>query len=84
MTDAGWRMQRHVEMCIKLHTYGRFLTLRQREMMRLHYDEDLSLAEISENMGISRQAVHDAIRRGEKKLDYMENMMRSAEEDDGI
>lgn len=77
-------MERHVEICEKLHKYGAFLTEKQREFMQMHYYDDLSLAEIAENTGVSRQAVHDAIRRGETKLDLWEYRTRVMEAGDGI
>ena len=43
--------------------YGDILTPRQRELFDLYYNEDLSLAEIAENCGISRQGVRDVIVR---------------------
>lgn len=43
--------------------YGTLLTDRQRELFQYHYQYDLSLGEIAENFGISRQAVHDLLRR---------------------
>ncbi len=52
--------------------YGDLLTGKQREYFRLHYDEDLSLSEIAEGEGISRQGVWDIIRRGEETLRNME------------
>ncbi|NCB50508.1 MAG: winged helix-turn-helix transcriptional regulator [Clostridia bacterium] len=48
--------------------YGELLTDKQREYFDLHYNEDLSLAEIAEQMGISRQGVWDIIRRAEAAL----------------
>ena len=48
--------------------YGEILTDRQKEFFDLYYNEDLSLAEIAENYGISRQGVHDAIARAEALL----------------
>jgi len=51
--------------------YGALLTERQNDMLRMHYDEDLSLAEIAEVYGVSRQAVADSLAKGEKSLvDY--------------
>ena len=44
-------------------SYGELLTEKQRECYDLHYNEDLSLTEIAEQSGISRQAVWDNIRR---------------------
>ena len=43
--------------------YGALLTERQREMIEWYYDEDLSLSEIAENVGVSRQAVRDTLER---------------------
>ncbi len=43
--------------------YGELLTDRQKEFFDLYYNEDLSLAEIAENAGISRQGVRDQVNR---------------------
>jgi predicted DNA-binding protein YlxM (UPF0122 family) len=48
--------------------YGPLLTDRQRELIELHYGQDLSLGEIADQDGISRQAVHDQLTRAEKAL----------------
>jgi len=48
--------------------YGELLTDKQREYFDLHYNDDLSLAEIAEQTGISRQGVWDIIRRAETTL----------------
>ena len=45
--------------------YGELLTERQKEFFDLYYNEDLSLSEIAENSGISRQGVRDVIVRAE-------------------
>ena len=52
--------------------YGELLTARQKEFIDLYYNEDLSLAEIAENNGISRQGVRDVIVRGEQYLEELE------------
>ncbi len=51
-----------------LDFYGGMLNDRQREVLNLYYDDDLSLSEIAEITDISRQGVHDLIKRGEAKL----------------
>ena len=51
-----------------LDIYGGVLTDKQREMLELYYNEDLSLSEIAEGEGISRQGVRDSIKRGEETL----------------
>lgn len=55
-----------------LCVYGDMLTDKQRDVLELYYNEDLSLAEIAENTGISRQGVRDSIKRGEETLQYFE------------
>lgn len=49
--------------------YGQLLTERQQEFMTLYYQQDFSLGEIAERFGISRQAIHDNLRRSEKILE---------------
>ena len=55
-----------------LDFYGELLTEKQRECYDLHYNEDLSLSEIAEQSGISRQGVWDNIRRAEASLKQIE------------
>jgi len=61
-------MEKRIETGWLLDFYGPLITERQREMLRLYFEEDLSLAEIARQEGVSRQAVHDAIRRGDTQL----------------
>ena len=53
--------------------YGELLTDRQKEFFDLYYNEDLSLSEIAENEGISRQGVRDVIVRAEAILSDLED-----------
>jgi len=55
-----------------LDFYGELLTDKQRECFDLHYNEDLSLSEIAEQLGISRQGVWDNIRRAESAMTGIE------------
>ena len=52
--------------------YGELLTDKQREYFDLRYNEDLSLGEIAEQSGISRQGVWDIIRRAEAAMSEIE------------
>jgi len=56
--------------------YGDLLTDRQKEFYDLYYNEDLSLAEIAENYGITRQGVRDVIVRAEAYLTEVEDKTR--------
>lgn len=55
--------------------YGALITEKQNEWLRLHYDEDISLGELAEMYSVSRQAVLDGIKRGEKALRDFESKL---------
>lgn len=64
-----------------LDFYGILLTERQRYCMEQHYENDLSLAEIAEDLGVSRQAVHDNLQRAAQLLnDYEAKLQLLAQE----
>lgn len=55
--------------------YGALLTEKKREVIRLYHEDNLSLAEIAEELGISRAAVHDSLQSSEKALrEYEEKL----------
>ncbi len=56
------------EIVVLLDFYGQLLTKRQYDILDLHYNNDLSLGEIGEMLGISRQGVHDSIRKAKITL----------------
>ena len=60
------------EMVLLLDYYGAMLTDKQRECFDMRYNQDLSLGEIAETMGVSRQAVNDNLSRTEAALRRME------------
>ncbi len=62
--------------------YGAFLTEKQQEIFELYFEEDLSFGEIAERMEISRQAVHDNLKRSEKILKQTENQLHLHERDE--
>lgn len=63
---------RAFEMTMLYDFYGDLLTERQKEFYDLYYNEDFSLAEIAENVGITRQGVRDVLVRAEAILREME------------
>lgn len=64
-----------LEMSLLFDFYGETLTEKQRELFDLYYNEDLSLAEIAEHAGITRQGVRDSIKRAEHTLREMEEKL---------
>ena len=64
-----------LEISVLLDYYGAMLTEKQREVADWYYNKDLSLAEIAEHTGITRQGVRDAIKRAEiQLLEYEEKL----------
>lgn len=61
--------------------YKTLLTAKQQMYIELYYHEDLSLAEIADEVGVSRNAVHDNIRRSEKLLMNYEEKLKIHEKD---
>ena len=61
-------MAKNLEICSLLDFYGNMLTEKQFDIMDLYYNDDLSLGEIGDRLGISRQGVHDAVKRVEEVL----------------
>ena len=61
-------MDKNVEVVLLLDFYGNMLTDRQRAIMKLYYEDNLSLSEIAEELSISKQGVSDSLKRSEKVL----------------
>jgi len=59
--------------------YGELLTDKQKEYFEDYYFNNLSLSEISENKGVSRNAIHKALKDAEDKLYYYENVLKDFE-----
>ena len=58
-----------------LDFYGDLLSDRKRSVMEMYYNEDLSLAEIAQEIGISRQGVHETIKKSEDELLFYEEKL---------
>jgi predicted DNA-binding protein YlxM (UPF0122 family) len=68
---SRWRIgmiEKVLEISMLYDFYGQMLTDKQRDIIELYYNDDLSLGEISESLGISRQGVYDMLKRSEKIL----------------
>ena len=72
-------MAKNLEISVLLDFYGEMLTNKQRDFLDLYYNEDLSLSEIAENEGITRQGVRDGIKRAEAQLFDMESKLHLAQ-----
>jgi uncharacterized protein len=69
-------MEKNVKISILCQLYGKLLSEKQLEFIDDYYNNDLSLSEIAENHGITRQAVRDMLKKGEKKLfEYEEKLL---------
>ena len=71
-------LDRKVDLAFLSAFYGGLLTEKQRRVLSLHCEEDLSLGEIAEEVGISRQAVHETLTRAAAKLTMMESSLGAA------
>ena len=67
--------QKDLNMSYLLDFYGEAIPQKQNEIMTQYYDEDLSLSEIAENFGISRQGARHLIKKGEEQLLFLENKL---------
>ena len=67
-----------------LDTYGGILTEKQYDMLDSYYCSDLTLDEIAQNHGISKQAVHYAIKNAEDKIEKLESQLHILEKYDTL
>lgn len=61
-------LQKTIEISVLYDFYNQLLTEKQRDIVDLYYNQDLSLGEIGDELNISRQAVYDTLKRTEKLL----------------
>ena len=55
--------------------YGELLTDKKRQVMELYHEDDMSLAEIADDMGITRAAVYDSLKSAERRLEQYEEKL---------
>lgn len=72
-------MAKDLNMCVLLDIYGGIITEKQYEVMDYYYNQDYSLAEISEHLGITRQGVRDSIKRAEQVIYESEEKLKLSE-----
>ncbi|MCD8390324.1 MAG: putative DNA-binding protein, partial [Firmicutes bacterium] len=71
-------MSKDLTVSLLMDFYGQLLTDKQLDALDMYYNQDLSLAEIAEDTGISRQAARDFIKKGEGKLREFEDKLKLA------
>ena len=67
--------EKNLKLAYLLDFYGDVLDEHTRSVMKAYYDDDLSLAEIAEGVGISRQGVRHVIKKGEEQLSFLEDRL---------
>ena len=72
-------LNRKIDLAFLSAFYGGMLTEKQRRILSLYCEEDLSLGEIAEEVGITRQAAHESLTRASEKLSEMESVLGVAE-----
>ena len=77
-------IEERVQIAILSKYYGKMLTERQQDILKMYVDNNLSLAEVSTELGISRQAVKDAIDNSLSSLKNMEEKLQFISRDDNI
>ena len=71
--------EKNLKLAYLLDFYGDVLDDHTRGVMKAYYDDDLSLSEIAEGVGISRQGVRHVIKKGEEQLTFLEERLGLAE-----
>ena len=77
-------IEERVQIAILSKYYGKMLTDRQQDILKMYVDNNLSLAEVSEELGISRQAVKDALDNSMQTLKNMEEKLQFISRDANI
>ncbi len=78
-TQGDYQMEKFVEQTLLYDFYGELLTERQQQVYESVVLEDFSLSEVAEELGISRQGVHDMIRRCNHTLEEYEKKLHLVE-----
>ena len=67
--------EKMIEISMLYDFYGQLLTAKQQELLKLYHEDNYSLSEIAEEYGISRQGVHDTVKKAEKALHEYESKL---------
>lgn len=79
LTESEMNLEKNLLICALFDCYGTLLTSKQQLLMSEYYCEDISLSEIAENQGISRQAVQENLSKAVQKLHLYESKLHLLE-----
>ena len=68
--------EKNLQLAELIDVYAALLTDRQQRLLDLYYNQDLSLGEIAEDVGISRQGVRDSLKKAERELYFFESKLQ--------
>lgn len=74
----------HLQGNALLDLYGPLLSARQKEVLELYFQDDLSLAEIQENLEISKAAVYDALKKGVQIMERYDGVLHLIEKEERV
>jgi len=67
--------EKNLQLAELIDVYAELLSDRQQRLLDLYYNQDLSLGEIAEDVGISRQGVRDSLKKAERELQFFESKL---------
>lgn len=84
MIKAREEIKKHTELCLLFDYYGKLLTPKRQKILHMSVEDDLSLAEIADSLGTSRQAVHANIQQATLQLQAYEDKLGVLKKDRAI
>ena len=76
--------EKNLQLSFLMDAYAALLSERQQRVLHLYYNEDLSLGEIADDVGISRQGVRDSIKKAERELYFYEEHLGLVARDSAV
>ncbi len=67
--------EKNLKLACLLDFYGDILSERKQTVLEMYYNEDMSLAEIADEVGISRQGVRELVKKAEEELTFFEEKL---------
>ena len=76
--------EKNLQLSFLMDAYAGLLSDRQQRVLDLYYNQDLSLGEIADDVGISRQGVRDSIKKAERELYFFEEHLGLVARDSAV